>query len=102
MTQDTHEELRQKLNLETGKIRWEELQILFARGVVVAVAPTEDLVEIAASLAHDQAGQIETLIQSGALKRAMDDDASRWHHKGQLFWSVVVAPWVLVQEINET
>ena len=30
----------------------------------------------------------------------MDEDAKRWEQNKQTFWSVVVAPWVLVQEIH--
>ena len=36
----------------------------------------------------------------GALHRAMDEDAIRWETEKSEFWAVVVAPWVLVQEIK--
>lgn len=97
-----YEELRQKLNLETGKISWPELQRHFARGVVIVVAPEQDLVDIAASLATDQATQIDSLIRAEALVRATDDHALRWQQSQPTFWSVVVAPWVLVQELVDS
>jgi hypothetical protein len=88
------------LNAQTGKITWGELARHFARGVVICVAPGQDLVQIADGLVRDQANQIGRLIEEGALHRAMDEDAIRWETEKSEFWAVVVAPWVLVQEIK--
>lgn len=88
------------LNAQTGKITWRELARHFARGVVVCVAPGQDLVQIADDLVSDQADQIGGLIEEGALRRAMDEDAIRWEQETSEFWAVVVSPWVLVQEIK--
>jgi len=49
----SRDELKAKLNLETSRIHWHELQTYFARGQVVRVAPELDLLEVATELAAD-------------------------------------------------
>jgi hypothetical protein len=90
--------LRAKLNLETARLTWAELERHFARGVVVQVRPGNDLVEAALAMAENRAGQIESWLADGTLTRPEMEDAQRWHGVSQMFWGVVVAPWVLVQE----
>ena len=87
------------LNAQTGRIGWSELARHFARGVVIDVRPDEDLVAIAEALVRDQADEIDRLHKSGRLHRATDHDAIRWQEENSQFWAVVVAPWVLVQEL---
>jgi hypothetical protein len=94
-----HRGLRHKLNLETAKLSWPELQRHFARGVVIVVHPTLDLVEASATLAEDNNDRAQSWINAGQLGRATEDQAHRWNESNQKFWAVVVAPWVLVQEI---
>jgi hypothetical protein len=90
--------LRAKLNLETARLAWPELERHFARGVVVCVKPGFDLVEAALAMAENRAAAVEAWLVDGTLTRAGMDDAQRWHAAQQVFWGVVVAPWVLVQE----
>jgi hypothetical protein len=96
----TPADLRQKLNFETAKLSWPELQRHFARGVVIVVTPELDLIEAAATFAENNRAQTEQWIRSGRLSRASDTDARRWQERSSVFWAVVVAPWVLVQEIG--
>jgi hypothetical protein len=56
-------------------------------------------VRIADCLVRDQADELGVLYEEGALHRAMDEDAMRWEQCNSEFWAVVVAPWVLVQEL---
>jgi len=104
MTDETSHQLdtKQKLHLETGKLTWPELQTFFARGVVIVVNPELDLVEIATQFSHDNAKEIERLINENRIIRANDEHARRWVEIEPIFWSVVVAPWVLVQEISDS
>lgn len=91
-------ELRAKLNLETGTLSWPELQRHFARGVVIVVGNTLDLVEVAATFAEDDRPRAASWLDSGQVRRAEDADALRWQAGAISLWAVVVAPWVLVQE----
>ena len=100
MINDDDLPLEEKLNLETGKIGWPELQRYFARGVIIIVNPPLDLLDVARLIAENHAVQIERLIGECQLIRASDEHARDWHTRDPLFWAIVVAPWVLVQEIT--
>ena len=52
------DDLRQKLNLETARIGWGELQRHYARGVLINVGEGLDLVEVAAYMAADDTDRI--------------------------------------------
>lgn len=101
---DEHDEaaLRAKLNSETGKLFWRELQPHFARGVVIYVAPDLDLIEVALRLSNDDKTAFETWLCAGEVARANDGHAQDWATRDPAFWAVVVAPWVLVQETVTT
>ncbi|MCG6935369.1 MAG: DUF2288 domain-containing protein [Proteobacteria bacterium] len=92
-------ELRQRLNLETGQLSWDELQRYFAQGVVLVVEKGLDLVDVAASFAEDNRESIEILLHSQQLHQATDSEARNWHDSKARFWAVVVAPWVIIQQI---
>lgn len=90
--------LRAKLNLDTARLAWPELERHFARGVVVRVKPGFDLVDAALQVAENNTGAVQAWLADGTLARPGMEDAQRWHAAQQTFWGVVVAPWVLVQE----
>lgn len=90
--------LRAKLNLDTARLGWVELERHFARGVVVRVRPGFDLVEAAFQIARNNTATVQAWLADGTLAQASLDDAQRWHGCRQVFWAVVVAPFVLVQE----
>ena len=94
------EDLRRKLNLETGRLGWPELQRHFARGVVITLAAEMDLVEVAARFTQDDNSRVEQWLDQGNIWRATDADALRWSSSDPVFWAIVVAPWVLVQEVS--
>lgn len=93
------DELRARLNAETGRIGWDELAPHFARGVLVRVAADLDLVEVAACFVENRESMVSEWMASGQLARADDADARRWSAGPVEFWAVVVAPWVLAQEV---
>jgi len=93
-------ELLSHLNLETGRLTWAEAERHFARGVVVKVAPELDLVAVAAAMAANDTASFTRWMETGQVARAGTEDARRWHDTQAEFWAVVVAPWVLAQEIG--
>jgi hypothetical protein len=99
MTQDD-DILRAKLNAETGRLAWRELERHFARGVVVRVAGELDLVEVALAMARDDGKAVQAWLADGRIARATAEDAQAWHAAQSEFWAVVAAPWVLVQEVS--
>ena len=90
----------QKLNLETAKISWQELQKFFAQGLIVVVNDDLDLVETAANFVEDKNEIVEQLLRESKIHKAEIGDAKDWNERNGDFWAVVVAPWVLVQEIT--
>lgn len=91
--------LRAKLEGETSKIAWRELQRFFANGTAIYVAPALDLVEVAAEMSSNNETQISAWQDNGELGQISDALALEWYEANALMWSVVVRPWVLVQPI---
>jgi hypothetical protein len=90
--------LRAKLDQETARIPWTELQRFFARGVTVWVAADLDLVDTGLAFARDDAPLIQAEMALGRIARVADDQARDWLAGGAELWALVVSPWVLVQE----
>lgn len=93
--------LKTKLNSETAKISWLELQRFFAQGVVICVDESKDLVEVANEVALDNKTQVQEWINSGCLSQVSNTTAQHWVDQRSLVWAVVVAPWVLVQACRD-
>ncbi|RFA30770.1 hypothetical protein CAI21_04485 [Alkalilimnicola ehrlichii] len=86
------------LNAETAKIGWQELERHFARGAVITVDRSLDLIEVGARIINDDKPTVEQWLQEDQIRRTTSDEARRWSDTGTELWCVVVAPWVLVQE----
>ncbi len=97
MTEPT-EILRAKLNGETAKVSWAEMQRHHARGVVIHVSGELDLIEVAVAMARDDGAAVSRWMQANQVGKASDAQARDWLARDPALWSVVVAPWVLVQE----
>lgn len=95
------QELETRLNMETGRIRWSELQPFFAKGQIIRVAPELDLIRVASAFVEDQAEQVGAWRGQGQVAEVDADHARRWYERDAEMWAVVVAPWVLVQEVRE-
>jgi hypothetical protein len=98
---DQAEDGRTKLNLETSRIAWKELQRYFATGLALAVADDLDLVEVAFQMSEDNAAQIREWMATGKFGKVSDEQAAIWFENDAQLWAVVVSPWVLVQQVRE-
>lgn len=94
------EDIRAKLNRETGKIGWLELEKHFASGNVVFVSPELDLIEVAFQVSQDNKAAVEGWVTAQQLGAATDEQAAEWHANDVELWAVVVAPLVLVQPVK--
>ena len=92
--------IRAKINSETAKIPWHELQRFFAQGKVMLVATELDLVDVGFSLQQDEIDQVRTWTDNAQLTPVSDDQARNWFEEGASVWAVVVKPWVLVQPLE--
>lgn len=99
---DRIEAHQQQLHSETARIAWRELQRFFAQGKVLHLRSDLDLVRVAAHFACDDAHHVQALIGAQQLAPVTDDQARRWFDADASVWSVVVAPFVLVQEEQDT
>ena len=101
-TNEDPELLRAKINQETAKIPWKELQRLFAQGRVILVDPGLDLVEVATMATNDRSEELAAWMSDGQIGKVSDDLARSWVESHAVLWTVVVKPWVLVQEPGPT
>lgn len=91
--------LLHKLNSETAKIAWKELQPFFAKGMAIYVSHTMDLIKVAYELSQDNKEQMEKWMADGVVANVSDLQAGTWYESDILVWCVVVHPWILVQPI---
>jgi len=95
---DNPTELIARLNGETAKIDWHQLQKHYASGSVLAVASGCDLLEVAIAMHSDDTAQIKQWLTDGLLAEISDSQAKSWYNINATVWALVVAPFVLVQE----
>jgi hypothetical protein len=101
-TEQQYALLYAKLNQETARLPWTELQRHYAGGSVIAVSDTLDLIEVAARIAVDDKDIVAQWLADGRVARATDEQAQAWLEADMSLWAVVVKPWVLVQQRKET
>ncbi len=98
MNEEGKEEIyRAKVNLETARIAWRELQRFFASGGAIFVSPELDLVEVAYQISEDNKAQVQAWMEAGQVARVTDEQALAWYEQDADMWAVVVSPYVLVQ-----
>ncbi|WP_428240993.1 DUF2288 domain-containing protein [Gynuella sp.] len=86
------------LNREAAKISWRELQVFFASGKTIYVSPDLDLLEVAVALKRDDADKVRHWQSEGMVGVVTDEQALEWYQADSLLWSVVIKPFVLVQD----
>ena len=90
-----------KLLGETAPISWQELQPFFARGALLWVDATLDLIEVALAVAEDDQAKVAAWLQGGQVAKVEESRAEDLLARDPRLWAVVVAPWVLTQERAE-
>jgi len=95
--QSSDPDLRKRLNEETARIGWRDLQVYYARGQVVEVDPAMNLLDVAVALSKDEANTFRGWMDQGRVRDVKPDQARQWYDDHQELWALVVAPWVLVQ-----
>jgi hypothetical protein len=95
---DNDTELRSKINRETARLPWAELERHFAQGTVVYVGPELDLVDVAVRISHDDKDSIARWMAAGQIGKVTDLQAQAWTEGQAELWTSVVSPFVLVQQ----
>lgn len=92
--------VRAKVNQETSKIAWKELQRFFAAGMAIEVSEDIDLIEVALQVSEDNAAQVREWMAAGKFGKVSDEQAAVWFERDALLWAAVISPWVLVQPVR--
>ena len=90
-------ELHDKINRETARVPWAELERHYAHGAVVWVSTELDLVEVALRIAHDDKEHLTRWMAEGKVAKVSDTQARTWQASDAQLWASVVSPFVLVQ-----
>lgn len=90
-------ELHDKINRETGRIRWDELERHFAQGNVIYVSEELDLIDVAIRVSHDDKESIARWMATGKIAKVSDLQAETWAVGDIALWASVVHPFILVQ-----
>jgi hypothetical protein len=88
---------KEKIQLETAKINWSELQRFFAKGEAIWVSNELDLVEVAYQFSMDNKSQVQEWLSNKTVTPVPDELALEWLHSNSELWTVVIKPFVLVQ-----
>jgi hypothetical protein len=92
---------RTKINQETSRIAWKELQRFYASGATILVASDMDLVEVAFQISEDNKQQVTKWLTVGKIGKVTDAQALAWYEADADVWAVVVSPYVLIQEMKD-
>lgn len=90
-------ELYDKVNRETARINWNELERHFAQGNVIYVSEELDLVDVAVRISHDDKENVQRWMAEGKLHKVTDQQAQTWAVADSMLWASVVHPFILVQ-----
>jgi hypothetical protein len=89
---------RTKINQETSRIAWKELQRFYASGATILVSSELDLVDVAFQISEDNKLQVAQWLSMGKIGKVTDAQALAWYEADAGVWAVVVSPYVLIQE----
>ncbi len=85
---------------ETAKAPWKELERFYAQGILILVDQSLDLVEVGFAISSDDAKQVNQWMEDSLLIKQFDQQALEWEKSNTDVWTVVIRPWILVQDAN--
>lgn len=90
--------IKKKLEGEVGSACWSVLKPHFLRGAIITIAPDLDIIDVGVSLATDDSAQIEEWMNGGKITKPSQSDAEEWEKAGTEVTTLVISPFVLVQQ----
>ena len=87
----------EKLNLETAIISWKELELFFAKGKLLIIERSMDLVKVATIIASNDTKAVSELIEKHDVAFATTDWVKKHCNPTTELWAVVVSPYVIAQ-----
>ena len=95
-------EIKHKILTDTAEIPWTEMQTIYAKGLIIWVSGSLDLLEVATDFASDNTKAIKAWLTSGEVQKMTDEKAKQWSKSNPVVWASVIAPWVLVQDKSDS
>ncbi len=90
---------RVELEKECAQIPYKELERFFAKGALILVGKSLNIIDVAEVIQEDDSYKLESWIESGQVVRVHDDHAMKWSKDKSNLLAVTMTPWVIVQEI---
>ncbi|MCX4221518.1 MULTISPECIES: DUF2288 domain-containing protein [Pseudomonas] len=87
-----------KLLGETATITWKELEPFFAKGDLLWVSAELDLIAVAEAMASNQSAKVAAWLGEDKVAKLSAPRAQDILERDPELWSVVVRPWILIQE----
>lgn len=92
------EDLRTELKSMAGLVKWEVLKPHASRDAVVVVNPQLDLVRVGEAIASDNTQSVTRWINEQLILKPTAEQLALWSQENKPFMSLIVQPYVLVQE----
>ena len=91
--------IRDHFQREIGPVLWKDLEIFFARGMIIEVDQNLDLLDTAVAAALNDTEKIQGLMQAGLIHKLQDETALELSQSNGVLLGVVSPPWVFVQRM---
>ena len=88
-----------KINRETARLYWTDVEPHFASGNVISIDRELDLIVVAKAVADDDALAIKQWMDAKQVIPTNDKQAIEWQQSNAEFWAVVIKPLILIQPI---
>ena len=96
------EDLRSKLATELLPATWSSLEPHFRRDALFVIGAGVSLLDAAVAIAEDDKARVAAWIEAGQVRRpSLEDAAALAKRDGAAFLSVVVQPFVFVQQLED-
>lgn len=92
------EDLRAELTKMMGPVQWDWLKPQVQRDVVVVVDPGLDLADVGVAIASDNTKTVERWITEQLIVKPSPEQLSLWSNENKRLTSLIVQPYVLVQD----
>ena len=99
MTEEIIKKSRPELQQECAPIFYAETQRFFAKGMLVLVAKSSNIIDVALIVQADDSKQLEKLIEQQKVIRVHDEHAIKWSKDNTELLALTAVPWLLVQEL---
>ncbi|ROL78400.1 DUF2288 domain-containing protein [Pseudomonas vranovensis] len=87
-----------KLLGETAIIEWKALERFWAKGDLIWVEPTLDLIEVAQAMAENRSETFAKWRNAGTVGAVTAEQALDLQSRDPEIWAVVVSPFIVIQE----